>query len=35
MKIVNESNKNIAKEIFTSTTINSCETDAASCGVGN
>ena len=35
MFIVNESNKNITKEMFTSVSVNSCETDAASCGCGN
>lgn len=35
MTIINESNKNITEEMFTSNAVNSCEYDAASCGVGN
>lgn len=35
MLIVNESNKNITEEMFTSVAVNSCEIDAASCGCGN
>ncbi len=32
MIVVNEANKNITEEMFTSTTVNSCEYDVASCG---
>lgn len=35
MTIISESNKNITEEMFTSTNVNSCEIDAASCGIGN
>ena len=35
MLVVNESNKNLSKEMFTSLAVNGCETDAASCGCGN
>jgi len=35
MTIINESNNNITEEMFTSSNVNSCEYDGASCGCGN
>lgn len=35
MLVIEEANKNVSKEMFTSLAVSGCEVDAASCGCGN
>ena len=35
MYIINCADNNVSIELFTNNTVNSCEYDSASCGIGN